>query len=293
MQWCRAMGKIQVRAPAKVNLFLKITGRRADGYHLLDSLMVPVSLSDELEIEVQSSGSGIVVSCDDPTVPGGETNLAYRAAALLLQEIGIRAEVIIRLHKMIPAGSGLGGGSSDAAAVLKGLNDLLALDLRQEELLALGVRLGADVPFFISCQPARIGGVGEVVTPIEGLPTLWLVVIVPTFAISTAWAYARFDELLPAESSLSVIEPFLGGHWPLYELLVNDLERAVLPHYPTLARLKGELLHLGAGGAAMSGSGSAVFGVFQTEEKAQRAAGAFVGQRGVFAVKSLEKGNCP
>ncbi len=284
---------MRVVAPAKVNLFLRVTGKRADGYHLLDSLMVPVSLSDELDIEVRSSGSGIVVVCDDPTVPGGKTNLAYRAAALLLQETGIKAEVIIHLHKMIPAGSGLGGGSSDAAAVLKGLNDLLALGLRQEELLALGARLGADVPFFISCRPARMGGVGEIVTPIEGLPALWLVVIVPTFAISTAWAYARFDDLPSIESPLPVIEPFLRGHWPLHDLLVNDLERAVLPHYSAIAHLKEELRHLGAGGAAMSGSGSAVFGMFRTEEEAQRAAKALMGQRGVFVVKTLEKGNRP
>jgi 4-diphosphocytidyl-2-C-methyl-D-erythritol kinase len=289
------MKRVQVRAPAKVNLFLRITGKRADGYHLLDSLMVPVSLSDELEIQAQGPRSGIVVSCNDPTIPVGEANLAHRAAALLLQEAGAKAEVAINLHKVIPAGSGLGGGSSDAAAVLKGLNDLLALGLKREELSALGTRLGADVPFFISCQPARIGGVGEIVAPIERLPTLWLVVIVPLFAISTAWAYARFDELPPTEPSLAVIEPFLTGHWPLHGLLVNDLERAVLPHYPAIARLKEELLYLGAGGAAMSGSGSAVFGVFQSEEEAQRVsravaeafAEAFTGQRGIFVIKTL------
>jgi 4-diphosphocytidyl-2-C-methyl-D-erythritol kinase len=228
------------------------------------------------------------VLCNDPSVPGGETNLAHKAAALLLQETGVKAEVTIYLHKVIPAGSGLGGGSSDAAAMLKGLNGLLALGLRREELLTLGARLGADVPFFISCQPARIGGIGEVVMPVEGVPKLWLAIVVPLFAISTAWAYARFDELPPRESPSPAIAPFLTGHWPLHELLVNDLERAVLPHYPTIARLKEELLYLGAGGAAMSGSGSAVFGVFQTEEEAQRAARTFTGQRGVFVVKTLK-----
>ncbi len=300
VQWYRAMEEIQVLAPAKVNLFLKITGRRADGYHLLDSLMVPVSLWDELEIRVrslESRGQGsepkIEVLSNDPTVPGGETNLAYKAAALLLRETKTRAEVTIDLHKIIPAGSGLGGGSSNAAAVLKGLNSLLALGLREEELSALGARLGADVPFFVSCQPARIRGIGEVVTPIEGLSTLWLVLIVPNFAISTPWAYARFDELPLVESLLPVIEPFLTGHWPLYGLLVNDLERAVLPHYPVITRLKEELFDLGARGAAMSGSGSAVFGVFQSEKEAHRAARAVMGQRSVFVVKTLVRKELP
>jgi 4-diphosphocytidyl-2-C-methyl-D-erythritol kinase len=257
--------------------------------------MLPVSLWDELEIKVRSLESRvqgpepkIEVLCNDPSIPGGESNLAYKAAALLLQETGVKAEVTIYLHKVIPAGSGLGGGSSDAAAVLKGLNGLLALGLRREELLALGARLGADVPFFISCQPARIGGIGEVVMPVEGVPTLWLAIIVPLFAISTAWAYARFDELPPIETPSPAVELFLTGHWPLHELLVNDLERAVLPHYPTIAHLKEALIQLGAGGAAMSGSGSAVFGVFQTEEEAQRAATALAGQAKGFVAKILD-----
>src|SRR5713101_8134195 len=140
---------MHVLAPAKVNLFLRIVGRRRDGYHLIDSLMVPVSLSDEVAVEVTNGRPEITVTCDDPTIPCDETNLAYKAAALLCTETGMSTRIALSLHKRIPAGAGLGGGSSDAAAVLKSLNTLLSLGLTADRLGTLGARLGADVPFFI------------------------------------------------------------------------------------------------------------------------------------------------
>ncbi len=281
---------IRVKAPAKVNLFLRITGKRPDGYHLLDSLMVPISLWDSLEIEVHGFAQPhIRLFCEDPAVPDGEANLAYRAAALLLEEAGVTAEVTIRLKKAIPAGSGLGGGSSDAASVLKGLGCLLALNLPEKRLMALGVRLGADVPFFLCGRPARIRGIGEAVYPLESFPPLWLAVVVPPFSVSTAWAYARFDELPQSPPSrMPRLDLFLAGSLPAGDLLLNDLEKAVFPHHPPLAELKRALRDLGATGAAMSGSGSALFGIFRTREEARKAARRLAGQGKVFVVKILE-----
>jgi 4-diphosphocytidyl-2-C-methyl-D-erythritol kinase len=288
------MRTIQSLAPAKINVYLRIVGRRPDGYHLLDSLMAPISLYDEIDIAVTSSeqraaspGAELVVSCDDPTVPGGETNLAYKAAALVCQEAGVQARIRIHLHKGIPAGAGLGGGSSNAATVLKSLNALLALGWSEARLCQLGARLGADVPFFIPCRPARIGGIGDSVTPVTPLPARSVVLVVPPFSVSTAWAYQRFDELLPLDPASAQPWQFTPGQWPAREWLINDLERAVLPAYPSLAALKEALRHLGAEGVLMSGSGSAVFGIFRHCTAAEQAVTALHAHGRVFLVEPL------
>lgn len=282
---------MDVLAPAKINIFLRITGRRPDGYHLLDSLMVPISLCDEIQIETgreaeRKTGSHILVTCDDPTLPTDETNLAYKAAALLCKEANVQARIAISLRKRIPAGAGLGGGSSDAAAVLKGLNALLSLGFDESRLCSLAARLGADVPFFIPCRPARVQGIGEILTPLPALPPKWFVVVVPSFGVSTPWAYRRFDELPPladATSNMSLIP----GQWPAKQLLVNDLERAVIPEYPLIGELKDKLLHFDAESALMSGSGSSVFGMFDDRARAESAA-TILGERGkTFVVEQL------
>jgi 4-diphosphocytidyl-2-C-methyl-D-erythritol kinase len=275
--------KIRVLAPAKVNLSLRIVGRRADGYHFLDSLMVPVSLCDEITVEASSGPTGIVVTCDDPTIPGDETNLAYKAAALLCRETKTQARIIIDLHKHIPAGTGLGGGSSDAAAVLKSLNTLLSLGLSEARLCTLGARLSADVPFFLPCRPAKVEGIGEILTPVSPPPSCWLLIVVPPFGVSTPWAYRRFDELPHSETA----QKHVAAQWPSPESLVNDLERAVIPAYPQIGRIKDSLLRLGAEGALMSGSGSAVFGVFQNRAVAEQAKTALTEEGKTFLVEPL------
>lgn len=281
------MNSIKMQAPAKVNLYLRIVGRRPDGYHLLDSLMVPVSLYDELTIEVSGGQPEVRVTCDDPAVPGDETNLVYKAAALLCRETGIQAKISIALRKFIPPGAGLGGGSSDAAAVLKGLNVLLALRLSEDQLCSLGVRLGADVPFFIPCHPAKVTGIGEILTAVPPLPSRWLVIVVPPFGVSTPWAYRRFDELPSAGMPpVDVPRQWLTNQWAA-ELLINDLERVVLPEYPQIGRIKAHLLRLGAEGALMSGSGSAVFAVFPHRAVAEQAMTAITGQGKTFLVAPL------
>jgi 4-diphosphocytidyl-2-C-methyl-D-erythritol kinase len=281
------MNKITMLAPAKVNLYLRIVGRRADGYHLLDSLMVPVNLCDELTIAADRSQPEIRVTCDDPAVPGDESNLAYKAAALLCRETATPAKIAIALRKRIPAGAGLGGGSSNAAAVLKGLNVLLSLGLSEDQLGSLGARLGADVPFFIPCRPAKVAGIGEILTTVPPLPSCWLVVVVPPLAVSTPWAYRRFDELSSSVTPRADVTSQQITNQGAGEFLVNDLERAVLPEHPQIGRIKAQLLGLGAEGALMSGSGSAVFGVFRSRAIAEQAAIALTEQGRTFLVDLL------
>ena len=282
---------MRILAPAKINVFLRITGRRLDGYHLLDSLMVPISLCDEIHIEIEREtreGFQITLTCDDPTLPTDETNLAHKAATLLCTEAEVQAHITIDLLKRIPAGAGLGGGSSDAAAVLKGLNALLSLGFDEPRLCALATRLGADVPFFIPCRPSRVQGIGEILTPVFALPPKWFVVVVPPFGVSTLWAYRRFDELPEQESPDSKIE-LTNGRWPLGKLLVNDLERAVISAYPSIGELKEQMLRLGAESALMSGSGSAVFGMFQNPHIAEQAVGTLGKIGKAFVVEHLNE----
>ena len=286
---------MRILAPAKINVFLRITGRRADGYHLLDSLMVPISLCDEIKLEAWNVERGtrndkeaITVTCDDPALPTDETNLVYKAAALLCKEASVRAQITIDLRKRIPVGAGLGGGSSDAAAVLRGLNTLLSLGFDEPRLCTLAARLGADVPFFISCRPARVQGIGEILTPIAFLLTKWFVIVVPSFGVLTPWAYRQFDELPPQADVGGNIE-LTDGRWPAAKLLVNDLERAVIPTYPLIGELKGRLLQLGAEGALMSGSGSAVFGMFRDRTGAEQAANALENLGKTFVVEHLNE----
>lgn len=294
---------MRVFAPAKVNLFLRILGRREDGYHLLDSLMLPVSLCDEIRIRLDgavsddrpASSARICLSCDNPRIPSDETNLAYRAAALVCREAGLTARVSLHLIKRIPAGAGLGGGSSDAAAVLKGLNSLLRLGWSEARLCELGLRLGADVPFFIPCRPARVTGIGEELRPAGLVGRRWLVLVVPAFGVSTPWAYQRFDQLVGATVPPPTIS-VSADSWPPPVACVNDLERAVLPAHPLLQQLKNMLLSAQAEVALMSGSGSAVFGLFGRKEAAQRAADGIcqtVATHGrVFVVESLAEAPC-
>ena len=298
--WRLQYGDVKIRisvrifAPAKVNLFLRIVGQRSDGYHLLDSLMAPVSLYDAIEIQAErreQSELRIRLTCDKLDLPTDQSNLAYRAALLMCRETETTAIITIDLQKNIPAGAGLGGGSSDAAAVLKALNRLLSLGLNVSQLCQLAAQIGADVPFFIPCRLARVGGIGEILTPLPPLPRHWLVIVVPPFAVSTPWAYRRFDELsadvacLPADSTLQIT----AQQWPDIGVFVNDLEQAVLPEHPLIARIKSRLLELGAEMALMSGSGSAVFGVFTEQLQAQQAAATFTDSEQTFVVTVVEQ----
>jgi 4-diphosphocytidyl-2-C-methyl-D-erythritol kinase len=250
-------------AAAKVNLCLRVTGRRTDGYHLLDSIFAAIDFSDRLVISATAprprTAARVRVSCDYPGVPNDASNLAARAAYALLAECGVDADVDIVIDKRIPPGAGLGGGSSNAAAVLRGLSALLALPVTDRRLAELALALGADVPFFLTGGCARVRGIGEQIEPIRGWPGQRLIVALPPVAVSTAWAfraYAAGFEPHPEEPARLADAVQLDA-----TLMRNDLEAVVLAAHPEVARTKRGLLEAGALAAVMSGSGAAVVAV--------------------------------
>jgi len=265
---------VKIRAPAKVNLYLRVVGKRDDGYHLLDTLMVPISLYDEIEItrpRRKAGEDGLKVTCDHPAVPPGKKNLAYRAASLLLRKKGLHDSVHIHIRKRIPVGAGLGGGSSDAAATLRGLNRLFHLGCDQSEMLSLAASLGADVPFFVYGRPARAQGIGDRLELVSSLPRFWMVILYPGFGVSTRWVYQNLPFRLTKRIENTSINFCGGDREELKRLLVNDLERVTIRRYPRLAFLKDRLIQEGADGALMSGSGSSVFGIFVKRQRAREA----------------------
>jgi 4-diphosphocytidyl-2-C-methyl-D-erythritol kinase len=285
---------VRIRAPAKINLSLRVIGKRRDGYHLLDSVMVPVSLYDVIEIcklkrTSNPAGARITVNCDHPLVPSGEKNIVYGAARILMQQAGADQPIHIQIRKRIPVGAGLGGGSTDAAATLIGLNRLFKLHLTETRLEKLALSLGADVPFFIRGRPARARGIGERLRPLRGLANLWLVIIYPGFPVSTAWAYQNLRIKLTKPIVNTSITTSLKSFEKLAGLLVNDLESVTLDRYPKIRLLKEKLLRAGALGGLMSGSGSSVFGLFESKGMAQRAYNKLRHEEGVqaFLVRML------
>jgi 4-diphosphocytidyl-2-C-methyl-D-erythritol kinase len=253
-------------------LSLRILGRLRDGYHAIDSVMVPISLCDVLEIrKPHKATEWITVRCDQPDVPSGERNLAYQAAARILGDAAIREAVDIRIHKQIPVGAGLGGGSSDAAATLLGLNQLFHLGYSARKMAKIASRIGADVPFFIYRRAARVRGKGEVVRPLSEFSPLWFVVLFPGFPVSTRWAYQNVSLKLTRVVRNTSIIASLTDCRRLARNLTNDLEAVTLRRYPKLRGLKERLVAEGALAALMSGSGSSVFGIFESEVMARKA----------------------
>ena len=280
---------ITLRAPAKVNLSLNIMGRRDDGYHLLDSIMVPISLYDTLKITRLRKQGEIRVTCDHPGIPEGRENLAYKAAHLFLEASRSRWGVSIQLKKRIPIGAGLGGGSSDAAAVLKGLNRLLDLNISERGMMRTAESLGADVPFFIPCRPARVRGTGAKLLVLPGFPTLWLLVVYPGYSIETASIYASV-RLTKRSQKATHIASFTRGAIDSSSL-INDLESVAMRLHPEIANMKERLFGAGAEAALMTGSGSSVFGLFSSQRSAHSALGSFktTPKESVFLVHSVDR----
>lgn len=272
---------MKIRAPAKINIRLRVVGKRKDGYHLLDTIMVPVSLYDEIEIRKlkardhnkDSQDAEIEVTCDHPSVPPGEKNLVYKAAVALLRTRKLGARLQIHVRKRIPVGAGLGGGSSDAAATLMGLNRLLKLGFSKMRLKRIAVGIGADVPFFLVGKPARARGIGERLTLLDKFPRLWLIILYPGIEIPTAWVYGKYRLTLTKADANTSMMASLRSCKTIAAMMVNDLETVTLRRYPAIGLLKEQLLRHGAAGVLMSGSGSAVFGVFETKQKVLRAFG--------------------
>jgi 4-diphosphocytidyl-2-C-methyl-D-erythritol kinase len=247
---------MQVLAPAKINLSLKVLSRRSDGFHEIESLIAPISLHDRIEIEKQNRW--IDFSCDDQSLPSDDDNLAVRAAKLFLDQTKIKSGVSIKLEKKIPHGAGLGGGSSDAAATLLALNRFFETKLTREELSKLGSTIGSDVPFFLFESAAICKGRGEIVQSTKLNKKLAILLLKPGFGVSSAWAYSRWEESkeIPGVSYQSL--NFDG------QTFGNDLERPVFEKFIFLAQLKTWLLKQAEVGAAlMSGSGSTVFAILR------------------------------
>jgi len=275
-------------APAKLNLFLHVTGRRADGYHELQSLMVPIALADTLDFEQR--GDGRIVRGGDLIGPL-ESDLCVRAATLLRQASGTSFGVDIVVEKRIPAGSGMGGGSSDAATTLLALNRLWRLGWSRDRLAGLAVRLGADVPFFLGAGPALAEGVGERLTQISW-PVGWFAVIHPQVSVSTAEIFSA-DELTRSTKALTIADfSALRDNAVRSEALApmalfgaNDLEPVVRRRYPAVEAAVARLA--GFGPARMTGSGSAVFAVLPSEDAARQAVRQLPAGWQGWAVKSL------
>ena len=253
---------MEFHAPAKINLSLRVIGRRADGFHDLESLMCPVSVFDTLDVTRRESG-GLEFTCDDAMLPAGEDNLAVRAARLFCAARGLEPNVRIALTKHIPHGAGLGGGSSDAATTLLALDRLFATGISRDALATMAAELGSDVPFFIYESAAMISGRGERVEPVAFPHALPLLLIKPPFGVPTPWAYSRWRD---AREIPEV--PYGAQAFPWGEL-VNDLERPVFEKFIFLADLKRWLqAQPKAAGALMSGSGATIFAVLKTKEDA-------------------------
>lgn len=275
-------GALDVRAFAKVNLYLEVAGKRPDGFHELRSVLTPVSLCDRVRLTPDSGGAcavsltGGTVDLDDLTNRRPEDNLAMRAAALLKQETGAAAGARIELEKNVPIGGGMGGGSSDAAAVLLGLNRLWNLGLDVPTLARLGARLGCDVPALLYDGAVAIGGAGETVTPIpvtrpEAREGWWLVIANPRLVVSTRDIYERYrpDLTSSPQTYKNIIFSLQSGDVRLAgENLFNGLQPTVARKYPLIGELVDELKIAGALGALVSGSGASAFGLAESEDHA-------------------------
>jgi len=258
---------MQILAPAKTNLSLKILGRRDDGFHELDTLIAPISLYDEIRLDKGRPGKGIEFRCDDLSVPQGNDNLVVRAAKAFFEMTEIEPAVSIQLQKKIPHGAGLGGGSSDAASVLLALNRLFDAKLSTKMLAEMAAPIGSDVPFFVFQSAAACKGHGELVTPVKLKKRLSILLLKPSFAVSTAWAYSRWQDSREVPRIRYEAQEFAD------QAFVNDLERPVFEKFVFLAQLKMWLLSQSEAGAAlMSGSGSTMFAVMRDKADADSVA---------------------
>lgn len=262
------------KAYAKVNIGLDVLRRRPDGYHELKMIMQTVDICDELTFERERE-PGIQLRIDGADLPADERNLAYRAAALLMEEKHIREGVSITLKKRIPIAAGMAGGSADAAAVMRGLNALFAMGYSTKSLQKLGVKLGADIPYCISGGTMLSEGIGEVLTPLPAPPDCHLVVAKPDVDVSTAFVYRNLRaDSLPFHPDIDGMAKALaaGDLKGITDRMGNVLETVTVREYPVIDRIKKRMCGLGAENALMSGSGPTVFGIYKEKETAENTA---------------------
>ena len=261
---------ISLKAPAKVNLFLEILGKRDDGFHEIETIMQEIDLADSLQFE--ETQEGVTLECNDKNIPANQDNLVCKAANLILEECGIRKGVIINLEKNIPVGAGLGGGSSDAATTLKALNSLWKVGLNNEELMEFAAKLGSDIPFFINGKTALCRGRGELITPVEVRNRMDYIILFPRVHISTETIYKNLKiDLTKKRKDVSFFLDALkySEVAGISKLLFNRLEEIIFATYPDLLQVKSTLESFGFCGLSISGSGSAFFGLCNDRHQAE------------------------
>lgn len=265
------MKRLTAKSPAKLNLCLKVNYKRDDGYHDISSIMIPVTLYDFMDFSIAETPE-IEVLCHGGDVPGGKDNLAYKAAEILREECNVPKGVRITIYKHIPAGAGLGGGSSNAATTLNVLNRLWELNFPVGKIMEKGKRIGADIPFFINGFPALIGGIGDVVKNIVINYDIWVIIVFPDIAVSTKYVYNQINLRLTKghkgnKEFVSLIEKEEPSQvWE--SNLVNDLEEVTISRHKEIGDIKVFLKKSGAIASLMAGSGSSVFGLFACERDA-------------------------
>lgn len=297
---------MHVLAPAKVNLTLAIKAKRADGYHDLETVMQKIDLCDRLSLKKVRAGIKLQCWGDNSSLPEGESNIVHKAAAAFFEQSGVTGGVEIVLEKKIPIAAGLGGGSSDAAAVLRCLNQLYKGALPEDVLFDIAVKLGADVPFFVADQGAAFAcGIGELLHPVSSLTNCWLLLVNPGFLVSTKWVYDNFaltSSLNPYtlgsdfgnffwSGCLEKMQPMLKKHG--VTVFYNDLENVTVKKFPQLDEIKVDMKIDGSVFAMMSGSGPTVFGVFTDQKKAEASCQNFKGRYSeVYLCRPLGHNNC-
>ncbi|MDN7229348.1 4-(cytidine 5'-diphospho)-2-C-methyl-D-erythritol kinase [Planococcus liqunii] len=279
---------LYVKAPAKINLTLDVLHKRPDNYHEIEMIMTTVDLADR--IGLKATESGIYIESADRFVPNDSRNLAYQAAQLLKDTFNIKSGVIISLDKQIPVAAGLAGGSSDAAATLKGLNQLWQLNLSLDELAELGAKIGSDVSFCVYGGTALAKGRGEIIQELPAPPNCWVILAKPTIGVSTAEVYGAFDaKKAEHPNTQEMIQALSAGDYnAMCANLGNALESVTLNLYPEVAQIKEQMKKFGADAVLMSGSGPTVFGLVQQEARIPRI---YNGLRGfcaeVYAVRLI------
>ena len=268
------MNQIELKALAKINLGLDVLGRRENGYHDVRMVMQSIYLYDEVKI-AKKKEPGITLTTNLKFLPTGDGNIAYKAAQLLMDEFDLKEGVQITLNKHIPVAAGLAGGSSNAAAVLFGINRMFSLGLSQKELMERGVTLGADVPYCVMRGTVLAEGIGEILTPLPACPKCHVLIAKPPISVSTKMVYEKLDALEITEHP--DIDGILNGlarkniH-KVAECMGNVLEQVTIPVYPVIEQIKNVMKEGGAMNAMMSGSGPTVFGLFEDRQSARRAA---------------------
>jgi 4-diphosphocytidyl-2-C-methyl-D-erythritol kinase len=261
-------------SPAKINLFLRVVGKQPDGYHQLISLMCPVSLHDRINIQFQTKQ--MQITCTNPQIPINSNNLALKAAEHFFQATAYDDCLCMAIEKNIPVGAGLGGGSSNAATVLMALNQFYQSPLSLKQLKKIALTLGADVPFFLEQAVSLVSGIGENLHHVDIDIRYPLIIVYPGFSVSTAWAFKNFKFSLTKEKlndiKIDLISRYKNiGNVNWLSDIHNDLEEVSFRKYPILSEIKENLRNLGAVESVMSGSGSAIIGIFSDEIKCQNA----------------------